>query len=128
MPSEPKHFSKLAEDLIASFRRIPAQEPARQRKRATKEVGAVIEELRLKHRIGRDAPEEIIREHWAKLVGSANATYSHPVKIESERRLIVHATHSVVRNELFLNRVEIVERLRALPGCSAIREIRILAG
>jgi hypothetical protein len=128
MPQEPKPFSKLAEGLIASFRRIPGEEPSRMRKRPTREVGAVVEELRIKHRIGRDSPEEAIRERWPDLVGAANAAYSHPVRIEAERRLIVHATHSVVRNELFLHRAEIVGRLQALPGCAGVRELRIRAG
>jgi hypothetical protein len=82
----------------------------------------------VKHRIGRAAPEDAIRERWAEIVGGAMAAYSHPVQIEQNRRLLVHASHAVVRNELFLNRAMIVERIQKLPGCAGVKELWIKAG
>ena len=120
-------FSRRAQKTIAEFRRVPTGEPNAMRKRVTKDLADLIEELRVKHRIGRAAPEDAIREAWPEIVGSANATYSHPLRIEG-RKLIVQATHSVVRNELFLHRKEIASRLQKLPGCAEVKELHIRAG
>jgi hypothetical protein len=62
------------------------------------------------------------------LVGVANAAYSHAVRIEREKRLVVHVAHSVVRNELFMHRAEIVARIQKLPGCTGIKELNLRAG
>lgn len=41
---------------------------------------------------------------------------------------MVLAGHSVVRNELFIHRQVIVERIRKLAGCGHVRELHIRAG
>jgi len=63
-----------------------------------------------------------------EIVGPANAAYSHAVRIDERGRLQIHATHAVVRNELFLNRAEILERVRRIPGCSAIKHLHLSQG
>ena len=128
MPDQPQPFSKAAENLISDFRRLPLKEPARMRRRPTKDLGAVLEELRIRYQIGRASPEQAIREQWPDLVGSANATYSHPLRVDAGRRLIVQVTHAVVRNELFLSREVILARIRKLPGCSTINGLRLIPG
>ena len=130
MKDDPKPlaaFTRLAERTIAEFRRIDPGVPAKMRRRPTHDVADLMEELRVQHRIGRAAPEDAVREAWAELVGAANAAYSHPLRIEG-RRLIVQATHSVVRNELFLHRREIVERVQKLPGCDIVSHLHLKAG
>jgi hypothetical protein len=88
----------------------------------------VIEALRAKHGIGRPTTEQAIRDEWPKVVGPANAGYSHAVRIDERGRLVVHASHAVVRNELFLNRAEILERIRRIPGCASIRQLHLSQG
>jgi hypothetical protein len=126
MADLPRPFSKVAEELIGSFRRIPRSEPLRQKKRPTEAAGVAIEELLVKFHIGRTSLEDVIREHWVAIVGGANAQYSHALRIDG-RRLAVQASHSVVRNELFLHRAAIVERIQRLPGCAGIKEIWVRA-
>lgn len=129
MPETPKPFSRGAEDLIASFRRIPREEPARMRRRPTRQAAEVIDELLTKHKIGRSSPEDEIRRRWAELVGPANAAYSHAAQLDqSGRRLLVLAAHAVVRQELYLNREEILNRLRAVPGCAGLKVMIVRAG
>jgi hypothetical protein len=128
MSNPPQPFSKVAEELIASLRRIPTREPRNMRKRPTQEAGALVESLMVKHRIGRPAPEDAIRERWVELVGAPIAAYSHAVTLEQGRKLIVNASHAVVRNELFLHRAEIVARIRKLPGCAGVQELWVKAG
>ena len=127
MSDPAKPFSRLAEELIGEFRSIPYAEPRRQVKRTTQPVGDVVESLLEKYRIGREAPEHVIRERWAELVGSANAAYSHPLHIE-RGRLTVLASHSVVRNELFMHRAALLAKVRQLPGCKEVRQVMIRAG
>lgn len=128
MAEEPRPFSRLAEELIGDLRGVPFDEPRRCRKRPTVPLVGLIESILNEHQIGRDSPEHTIRAHWPALVGTANASYSHAVRIERERRLVVHVAHSVVRNELFMHRTEIVERIQLLPGCGAIKELNLRAG
>ena len=128
MPEHPPHaFSKLAEELVGDFRGVPSAEPARQVKRPLRPLADLVEELMVKHHVGRPSAEQTIRDHWPSLVGTANAGYSHAVRIEG-RRLVVIASHAVVRNELFLHREQIVERLRQLPGCQEVKSLNIRAG
>ena len=124
----PKPFSFQAEKLIAALRRVPDTTPARMKKRPTKELSGLVEELMVKYQVGRASPEQAIRDQWPELVGPANAHYSHAAQIDPRGRLTVLAGHAVVRNELFIHRQMIVERIRKLPGCSHVRELNIRAG
>ena len=135
MPDQPHPFSKLAEELIGELRGITRQEPthtiggrrARSKPRPTRPLAELVEELLQKNQIGRSSPEQTIRDHWVELVGSANASYSHPARIE-RNWLVVLAAHAVVRNELFHHRDEIVERIKKLPGCAHIKSLNLRAG
>ena len=128
MAENPQPFSRLAEELVGDFRGIPFEEPRRSKKRPTLPLAGLVESILTQHQIGRESAEHTIRAQWPALVGPANATYSHAVRIERERRLVVHVAHSVVRNELFLHRAEIVARIQKLPGCAAIKELNLRAG
>jgi hypothetical protein len=128
MPDEPPKFSFQAEKLIASLRRIPDETSPRMKKRATKELASLVEDLLVKHQIGRESPEQTIRDHWPQIVGAANAQYSHAAQIDPRGRLGVLASHAVVRNELFHHRKLIVEKIRKLPGCTHVREINVRSG
>lgn len=127
MPDAPHAFSKVAEELVGDLRRLPTGAPKRSHVRPTRPLPDLVERLLQEYRIGRDAPEHLIRDHWKELVGPANAAYSHPVRIE--RNLVtVLAAHAVVRNELFHHRDEIVARIRRLPGCDQVKGIRLRVG
>ena len=127
-PDEPSAFSKLAEELIGDFRGVPCEEPRRQKKRPTKDLSVLVEQILQKHQIGRDAPEHTIRARWSEVVGPANAAYAHAVQIDPRGRLLVLVSHSVVRNELFHHRKTIVERLRQLPGCDHVKDLLLRSG
>lgn len=127
MADTPHQFSRLAEELVGELRGVPTGEPKRSRPRPVRPLPELVERLLQEFRIGRDAPEHLIRDHWKDLVGAANATYSHPVRIE--RNLVtVLASHAVVRNELFHHRDEIAARIRKLPGCDHVKGIRLRVG
>ncbi|HUR59691.1 MAG TPA: DUF721 domain-containing protein [Opitutaceae bacterium] len=127
MPDQPHSFSKLAENLVGELRRVPSEDPARSKKRPTRALSELIEDVLQKNQIGRSTPEQTIREHWVELVGPAAASYSHPARIE-RNMLFVLAGHAVVRNELFHHRAEIVARIRKLPGCANVKALNLRAG
>jgi len=128
MATNPEPFSFQAAKLINALRRLPDTTPARMKKRPTQELGNLVEELMVKYQVGRASPEQTIRDHWSEVVGPANAHYSHAAQIDPRGRLAVLAGHAVVRNELFMHRKTIVERIRKLPGCAHVREINVRAG
>ena len=123
MPEEPKEFSRSIENLIAGFRALP-EDVGRSKRRKTVDLGALIDELLIKHRISHDSVEHSIREKWPEIVGAANASYSHPLVIEKSL-LVVLVSHAVVRNELFLHKESILEKLRPLPGCAGIKGLAL---
>ena len=98
------------------------------KRRPTKTMAPLIEELLVRYQIGRHSPEQTIRDHWAEMVGAANAAYSHPVRIDHGRSLFVLVSHGVVRNELFLHREAILEKIQKLPGCDHVRQLTLRAG
>lgn len=126
MPEAPKEFSHEVENLIASFRGLPEDE-TKARHRKTQDLGKLIDELLVKYRISHDSLEHSIREKWVELVGAPNAAYSHPVVVE-RGQLLVLCSHAVVRNELFHHRLQILEKLRKLPGCDGIKGLTLRAG
>ena len=128
MPEELQPFSKIAEELIGDFRGIAFTEPSRMRRRPATPMAPLIEALLVKYQIGRHSCEQTIRDHWPEIVGAPNAAYSHPVRIDRGKSLMVLVSHSVVRNELFLLRELIVGKVQKLPGCDHVRELNLRAG
>jgi len=127
MSDQPRTLSRLAEELVGELRGVPFDEPRRAVKRPTQPLATVVEQLMVQHQIGRPSAEHSIRDHWVEIVGAANAAHSHAARIE-RNRLLVLASHSVVRNELFHHREEIARRIRALPGCEGVKSINLRAG
>jgi hypothetical protein len=127
VPDQPHQFSRIAEELVGDLRGVAFDDPKRSKKRPTQALSALLEDLLQKNQIGRSSPEQLIREQWVDLVGAANASYSHPARIE-RNRLIVLAAHSVVRNELFHHREAIVARVRKLQGCAHVKSLNLRAG
>jgi hypothetical protein len=126
MSDEPKKFSRAVENLIAGFRVLP-EDSSRSKRRTPTDLTALVDELLIKYRISHDSLEHSIREKWVELVGVANASYSHPVVVE-KGLLVVLVSHAVVRNELFLHRQSILEKLRKVPGCTAIKGLALRTG
>ena len=121
-------FNHAARELIAAFRGVTNDVPARQRRRPTQSLSPLIEELLAEHRIGRASPEDAIRENWPALVGPAIAHYSHAGQIDPRGKLTVLYNQAVAGNELRFHQAAILARVRALPGCSHIKSLAIRAG
>ena len=127
MSGEPFHFSRVAEELIGEFRKIPDDSPAGMRKRPTRDLPGLIKDLLVKHKIGVESEEQVIREHWAQIAGPA-AHYSHVATLDARGRLTVLVSNAVARNELFLHRAAILEKIQKLPGCARVKSLGFRAG
>ncbi len=126
-PSEDP-FNHAARELIAAFRGVANDVPARQRRRPTQTLSPLIEALLVEHRVGRAAPEDAIRENWPALAGPAIAHYSHAGQIDRRGTLTVLYNQSVAGSELRFHQKAILARIHALPGCAHIKSLAIRAG
>ena len=124
---EPHEFTRSVENLIASMRGLPTND-SRSRPRRERPIGETIDQLLRKYHIGDDAPDHTVRQHWAEIVGNANAAYSHPVKIDTKGKLLVLVSHAVVRDEIRLLDTIILQRVRQLNGCEKVVGLTLRAG
>jgi hypothetical protein len=127
MKNEPHEFSRRAETLIASLRSVPG-DVSRSHRRREHLLGEAIDKVLQKYHVGVDAPDHTIRQHWAEIVGTANAAYSHPAMIDPSGRLIVAVSHAVVRDELRLLEPVLLDRVHQLHGCEHICALILRAG
>ncbi len=121
-------FNHAARELIAAFRGVDNDVPSRQFRRPTQTLGPLIEELLVKHQIGRASPEDAIRESWPALVGPAIAHYSHAGQIDPRGKLTILYNQAVAGNELRFHQTAILGRIRKLIGCSHIQSLAIRSG
>lgn len=128
MPPENAPFSHVARKLVAELRGVPDDVPARQFKRPTRPLAPLLEELLVKHQIGRASPEDAIRENWPAMVGPAIAHYSHAGLIDPRGKLTILYNQPVAGNELRFHQSDILARIRALPGCGHVKALAIRAG
>jgi len=121
-------FRREVENLIADMRGLP-RNLSRARVREAKRAADLMDTLLQKYRIGMAKPEDAIREAWPEIVGEANAVYCQPERIgRGGRQLVVAVSNPIVRQELHFHKATILGRVRAIPGCEAIREIALRAG
>ena len=127
MADEPHRLSKRAEDLIASLRHIPSEDPDKARIRPTLDLSGLVESLMVKHQVGRPSLEQTIRDHWPQIVKPVIAQYSHPMRIE-KGILWVRVSNSIAREELFFAKDRFVEQIRLLPGGTEVHALRVTTG
>lgn len=129
MPEKPDPFRHVARQLIADFRGVPDRTPARQVKRPTQNLANLLDELLVKHHIGRTTPEDAIRENWPSIVGPAIAHYSHAGQIDPKGKLTILYNQPVAGNELRFHQAGILEKIQALPGLRpVVKSLAIRAG
>jgi hypothetical protein len=129
MPEQPDKFRHVARQLIADLRGVPDNTPARQIKRPTQNLSRLLDELLVKHHIGRVTPEDSIRENWPSIVGPAIAHYSHAGQIDPKGRLTILYNQPVAGNELRFHQATILAKIQALPGLRPlVKGLNIRAG
>ncbi|WP_221031846.1 DUF721 domain-containing protein [Actomonas aquatica] len=126
-PEVPK-FSRLAEELIGDLRGVPFEEPRRQVKRPTQHASNIIENLLHKYHLSDNSPVQELRNRWRELVTPTLAAYSNPVEISKAGWLVVLVSNSVAKQELSNNRRRFLPKIKAVPGCTAIKGMTFRAG
>jgi len=113
--------------MIADLRGVPPDH-SRSRLRATRPVGDLADQLLHKHRIGMQSPEDAIRDAWVEIVGTPNAEYCHPLRIDRERVLLVGVSNPIIRQELLFHKAVVLQRVQAIPACAHITDVMFRAG
>ncbi len=122
-------FRHIARQLVADLRGVPDRTPALQSKRPPLSLGPLIDELLVKHNVGRHTPEDTIRENWPAIVGPAIAHYSHAALIDPKGRLTILYNQPVAGNELRFHQAAVLEKIQALPGLrNVVKGLNIRAG
>jgi hypothetical protein len=122
-----KKFSRDVENLIADLRGLPPETSAA-RMRETRAMSDLTEHFLHKHRIGMKTPEEAIRDAWTEIVGTPNAEYCHPLRIDRNRVLLVGVSNPIVRQELLFHKAIVLQRLKAIPACAHLTDVQFRAG
>lgn len=120
-------FSGLAEELIGDLRGVPSRETDNLKRRGTKELSALVQDLIVKFQVGENSPESLIRDKWPEFVGHANASFSNPSTIDQKGKLLVLVSHSVVRGELFHHKARLLAEIKKLPGCAHVKDLHFRA-
>ncbi len=120
-------FNQRTMNLIAEFQGLPN---ASTRAFMGKELGldAIMDRLIERFQIQGARPEEAIAAHWMTIVGERFAQHSFPMRLDRDRRLFVAVSNSVVRQEIFFRRKEILKRLKIILKGTDIREIVLRSG
>lgn len=122
----PDRFSRDVENLIAQFRGLP-KDLSRSTLRETKGLDFLIDGCVKSYKIGEDHHTDQIMANWKSIVGEKNAHRCCP-KTLIRGNLLISVANSVVRSELQFNRSQIIEKIKALPGCDIITGITFFAG
>ena len=120
-------YSRRIENLIASLRSFPKDESTSIVRQPFK-IDSILEVIFERYKIGKRRPAETIIENWKSVMGEVNAHRCSPTRIDRNGRLIVQVANQTLRQELNFQRVAILNRIRHLPGCESVKDIRLTAG
>ncbi|OIO59705.1 MAG: hypothetical protein COZ46_03400 [Verrucomicrobia bacterium CG_4_10_14_3_um_filter_43_23] len=120
-------FSQKETELISELRGIPY--PSRKLNLSTLfSIDSLLERNFKKYNIGRKTSEMVIMENWKAIVGSQRAHRCCPSKIIEGGVLIITINNPILRNELYFERRQILNKIHALPGCESIKDILLDLG
>lgn len=114
----PRHV----ENMIASLRGIP-HDRTTSRSRPVTPIADVIDRVLARNKIKQTPIEETIMQNWRKLLGT-NASRCAPESVDGST-LVVRTANPVIRQELQFHERQLVQKIQSLPGCRAIRSIRL---
>ncbi|MDR2776743.1 MAG: DUF721 domain-containing protein [Puniceicoccales bacterium] len=121
-----KTFGRRIRNLIAAFRGLPPEEGISCLKKA-KPIGISISTLLKKFDVIKITPQQTIHQNWPSIVGEAMAKRCYPVKILNNDTLVIHSFNAIIRSELQIQKLKILDNLHQFPNCAQISDIRFLA-
>jgi predicted nucleic acid-binding Zn ribbon protein len=116
-------FSRRVQNLIANFRGLPRDDSSSILKEE-QSIEQLIQDILRKYVYKSDVEIGVkIRENWPQIVGNMLCKSCTPHKIGEKGNLIIKVQSGVVRNELFLQKEEILQRIREICPRSGIRNV-----
>ena len=95
------------------------------RRQNTESIGAVIAQFLREQGLEKPMLEHKVVEAWPQLMGSLVAKYTGKIEIK-DGVLFVEITSAALRQELFIARHQLVEKLNSEVGAEIISDIRLL--
>jgi hypothetical protein len=116
-------FSRKIQNLIADFRSLP-QDDSLSQLRGECHISQLFDRILKKHAIrsSTEIGEEVLK-NWPKIAGDALCKLCTPQGITTAGALMVRVQNGVVRQELFLQKEKILQRIREICPQSAIENI-----
>ena len=118
-------FSKRFRNLIANLRELP-EENTFSVLRKPKTIGFLVQRV-MQESMSTKTTKDIIQENWGKIIGEKFYKRTIPTKITDDNILIVTCQNVVIRSEMSFLKPSIIEKVRALPRCESIADIRFIA-
>ena len=120
-------FSRSAPRAIADFKGVPFK-PTRAKIRSTKELDGLMEVHFKQHGIEQTKPERALMQHWRDIMGGRFAHRCSPVKITPQGVLLIATSNASLRNEILFQKANILKKIKAIPECDNIRDVRLQSG
>ena len=95
------------------------------RRQNTEQVGAVVAQFLREQGLEKPLLEHRLVEAWPELMGPLVAKYTGKIEIKNGV-LLVRITSAALRQELFIARQQLVEKLNQHVGADIISDIRLL--
>ena len=95
------------------------------RRQNTEQVGAVVAQFLREQGLEKPLLEHRLVEAWPELMGPLVAKYTGKIEIKNGV-LLVKITSAALRQELFIARQQLVEKLNQHVGADIISDIRLL--
>lgn len=112
-------FSRIAENLVAALRGLPAN-PSRSRLKSEISIREALESILKKHPIHASI-EVILAENWKYLLGPALSARSIPEGLSGNGNLIIRVSSAAIRTELQFQEKELIKKINSLKGCESIQ-------
>jgi HAD superfamily hydrolase (TIGR01493 family) len=112
--------------MLGSLRNIPSHYTQPSPGSWAQPIDHLLDQLVTQHRLEASVrPEQTLMAHWRELLGPGLAHRCFPERIGPDNTLVLWVTSPVLRQELSFRSAELLERIRALPGCNLIRALKV---
>lgn len=119
------NFSKRFRNLIANFRELP-EENTFSVLRKPKTIGFAIQRV-MQESMSTKTTKDIIQENWSKIIGEKFDKRTIPTKITDDNVLVVTCQNVVIRSEMAFLKPSIIDKVRSLPRCESITDVKFIA-
>ncbi len=115
-------FNKHIRNLIADFRSLP-HEDTHAYLRRPKTLGAIVK-FALDNLTVKQKCEQILLQNWQFVIGETFCNRCRPITVLNNDVLLINCDNGVIRSELEISKVEILQRITSISQCSHIKDIR----